>query len=247
MKENTEIAKIDYQNAAEAMDIYDNPVVKAIREMLSGNLNFVGTTINNGIGTKLQERQKSKEKAFLEAVFADGTITLDDIQDVDFLFEFAMAHDAIKHLLQNEKITFFANLLKNTALNPARNTNTFQEELERLCSLSYREIEMLLLLRNCQKEYFKERCKTNNEDIQDAINIWDIYLDKTKEEFGLPDEMIESIFASIERTGFCKVTDVLYPGATAKCYSTSLYFEEFCYDITHSEDKCFSNGTCVSK
>lgn len=241
MKESTEIAKIEYQNAAEVADIYANPVVKAVREMLSGNFNFAGSILNNGIGIKLQERQKSKEKVFLDAVFADRTITLDDVQDVDFLFEFAMVYDAIMRLLQNEKLIFFANLLKNTVLNPARNTNTFQESLERLCSLSYREIEMLLLLRNCQKEYYKEHCEANSEDIQDAINIWNNYVDKAKEEFDLPDEVIESIFAGIERTGFCKVTDVLYPGATAKCYSTTLYFEEFCYDITHSGDKNFSN------
>lgn len=239
MKEETEIAKLNLENTNSVSDIYDNPVVKALLGVISGDINIIGTFVENGIEKLLQKRQKEKEKALLEAVFSDGSVTLDDIGE-DFIFEFAMTYNAVMHLLQNEKVVYFANLLKNTVLNPDRDCNTFQESIERLCSLSYREIELLLLLNKCQEEYYK--CNPEMLDdsnyIESTKSIWNKFMKSAAEKFGLPEEVVESMFSSIERTGFCNAVNILYPGATGKCYRTSLYFRDFCYDIMYMPDNC---------
>ncbi len=237
MKEETVIAKLNLENANNVLDIYDNPVVKTLLGIISGDLNIVGTLVENGIEKMLQKRQKDKEKTLLEAVFLDGSITLDDINE-DFVFEFAMTYSVVMHLLQNEKIIYFANLLKNTVHNSDRDSNTFQESIERLCSLSYREIEMLLLLKKCQEEYYKNNPNMldSSKYIESTKNIWDIFVNNAKEEFGLPNEVIKSIFCSIERTGFCDFVNIVYPGATGKCFCVSLYFKDFCHDITYMKE-----------
>ncbi len=228
MQEETEIAKVECQTVNEIADIYENPVVKCLLGAIKVDLGGIGS----GIETKLRERQKYKEKVFLEAVCADGTVTMKDVEDVDFIIEFAMTYNAVMKLLQNEKTIFFANLLKNTALSSQRNTNIFQEALERLCSLSYREIEMLFLLKQCQERYEIEHYNIAEESIQRVRNIWKDFINKAEKKLELSEEMIESIFCGIERTGFCRVVNVLYPGATSKCYCVSCYFDEFAYYIS---------------
>lgn len=109
MNEKTEIAKLDLENTNNVLDIYNNPVVKALLGVISGDLNIIGSFVENGFEKELQRRQKEKEKALLEAIFLDGSVTLDDISE-DFIFEFAMTYNAVMHLLHNEKIIYFANL-----------------------------------------------------------------------------------------------------------------------------------------
>ena len=237
MKEETEIAKLNLENSNNILDIYDNPVVKAILGAISGDLNIAGSLVENGIEKLLQKRQKDKEKALLEAVFLDGSVTLNDINE-DFIFEFAMTYNAVIHLLQNEKIIYFANLLKNTVHNSDRDSNTFQESIERLCSLSYREIEMLLLLNKCQEKYYESNVGMleSSKYIESTKNIWNTFVNNAIEEFGLPKEVIKSIFSGIERTGFCDDVSIVHPGGTVKCYRVSLYFKDFCHDITYMQE-----------
>lgn len=123
--------------------------------------------------------------------------------------------------------------------NPDRDSNTFQESIERLCYLSYREIDLLLLLNKCQEEYYENNPKMLDDSkyIESTENIWNIFMNNAIEKFGLSAEVIESMFSSIERTGFCSVVNIVYPGATSKCYRISLYFKDFCYDITCMSEK----------
>lgn len=75
------------------------------------------------------------------------------VNDIEFILNFAKTIEAVNRLASNDKVKYFANLLKNGYFVSEKILNdTFDEYLHLLSVLSYREIEYLWFLYSFQTE-----------------------------------------------------------------------------------------------
>lgn len=197
MDEALEIVKSDYLATGQLKDIWSNPVVKTI----IGLIPRLSTAVSSGVEQLIERRQKEKLEELFEIVLKDGEITMDDVQDVDCIMEFAKTIDVVNRLIRNDKIVYMANLLKSSIKEKERDVDEFEELLNKLAALSVREIELLYLLYE-EEERICSRADNHGKAF-DPEKSWKAFIDKAKVKYGLNESEIVSKMLGIMRTGFC--------------------------------------------
>lgn len=175
-------------NSDELSDIKSNPVVRATILSVVKSIPILGELIDSSMDIYLTSFQENKRNELIEMILSDVNITSDMVNDVEFILNFAKTLEAVNRLSSNDKIKFFANLIRNGYFTSDKIENDLFEEYLRLLSiLSYREIEYLYFLYKYQKENFgrKSVCgdytdnfgvafsETFNCDKYDYIDIYD--------------------------------------------------------------------------
>jgi len=150
--------KDDFINASKKADICDNTLAQMIVSGL-GKFPIVGEVIDVatiGIREKLKKDRNERLASVLEIIMSDNTITPDMVNGIEPIMAFAKMFNVARRLIRNDKLKFLANLYKNLILEEDRDYNQFEEYLERLESLSYRELQILFSLHQNQLSYHDE-------------------------------------------------------------------------------------------
>ena len=197
MSEAFEVVKSEYQATGEWKDIWENPVIKCI----TGCIPFLSAGLDSGLTQMIEERQRKKLEMLFGLILEDGEITVDDVQDVDCIMEFAKTIDVVNRLIRNDKIKYLANLLKNSIKEKEKDIDEFEELLNKLAELSLREIDLLHLLYEEEEELRIEN--SDHEKVIDYEKSWKSFLEKAKEKYGMNASDIVSKMLGIMRTGFC--------------------------------------------
>jgi len=158
MSKDFQIAKKESVSTLKQADIYNSPPVQIILAGLGAIpiVGGVGDVIATGIGAKLNKNKNERLTNVLEIIMSDNTITSDMVDGVEPIMAFAkMLNVAIK-LITNDKLEFLAKLYKNLILGENRDYNQFEEYLERLENLSYRELQILFSLHRNKLSYHDE-------------------------------------------------------------------------------------------
>ena len=93
--------------------IYNNSLAKNIIAIYNQVIHF-GEVITTNIGIMIDNFTKKKHKEFLETILSDNNLMVStDIYDMEFIMNFKRTLDAVNKLANNDKIVYFANLLKN--------------------------------------------------------------------------------------------------------------------------------------
>lgn len=197
MNEKFETVKNDLKDIEKVNNIWEHPVVKGVVSLIP----YVSPIIDSGIEKMIEKCQKKKIEELFELILEDGTITINDIEDVDNILKIAKTIDVVNKLIRNGKIKYMANLLKNSIREKDDNCDVFEERLKKLDSLSVREIELLSLL------YLEEQ-KTNTTDnigneMMNPNEAWQNFVSISKTKYSFNDTEINSIMLGIMRTGFC--------------------------------------------
>ena len=135
-----------------------------------------------------------KQQKLLEVIgqASLGTVTSDMVNDVEFIMGFAKTKNAVDKLSNGDKVKFYGNLLVNGYLNDKDkiSVDEFDEYLELINSLSYRELEYL--------SFFKE-----HSDKHRGILIYQHWEEFSKEfENKFPKRDVYFVYKRLERTGF---------------------------------------------
>lgn len=155
--ESFESAKLSLQNTEAVINVKNNPVVKSTILSVLKSIPLFGELIDTSIDVCLSTFQESKRQELLDLILSDVTITSDMVNDIEFIFNFAKTVEAVNRLSTNDKVKYFANLLKNGYFVSDKIQNdTFEEYLHLLSSLSSREIEHLWFLYKYQTENHRE-------------------------------------------------------------------------------------------
>lgn len=197
MREDFEIIKNEYVVNNEIKDIWENPVVKCIASYVP----FLSSGIDYGLGKAIETRQKKKLETLFEIILEDGTITMDDINDVDCIMEFVKTIEVVNKLIRNDKVKYLANLLKNSIKDKEKDVDEFEELLNKLATLSLRELDLLYLLYEEEERIILS--DSSNQNVFDPEESWKAFIDKAKLTFGLNDSEVISKMLGIMRTGFC--------------------------------------------
>lgn len=145
-KEMIESVKQDFQNADTVIDIKHNPAVSAIISCVK-KVPLIGDLIDDSLERILNDFQNKKQQQLLDVIaeVSTGAVTSDMVNDVEFLMSFAKTVNAVNKLLNGDKVKFYGNLLKNGYLREREKieVDEFEEYLELIDSLSFRELEYL--------------------------------------------------------------------------------------------------------
>lgn len=143
---NFEETKKSLKNTDKAISIKESLALNSIFEVLSFFVPGSGI-IDSSISSVLERFQVQKRNELIEILRTSHNVTTEMISDVEFLINFKRTIEAIDRLSNNDKVVFFANLLKNGYLGDERiDYNEFEECFFALNSLSYREIRYLVFL-----------------------------------------------------------------------------------------------------
>lgn len=227
------------ENIENIQNIRCNPIVETFISCAKPFLPGIGELIDSSLTQILEEHQKKKRDEFCEYILnAPELITKDKLTNISFLMEFAKTIDVINKLARNEKIIFIASLFKNTFItNEISDIDEYEEWLYCLDTMSYRELEILIYLYNCELEYYGEEFDPKRKIIeyQKVVEVWFQFVKKVKRVFDIDEEDIESIVLGLSKTGFIKQEDIDVREATMKVYYVSNYFVRFMKRIKNDD------------
>jgi hypothetical protein len=163
-------------------------------------------------------------------LLSDEQITVQKVQNIDFLNELIRLDERIRKIRSNEKVSYIINLFKNVVYLPKDpDYDEYDEYLTRLIDLSDREIHVLFLL--SKKRTLPEWQNERGSSIRDN-QLWKMFLSDAEEELKLDKEMIDTIVSGISRTGFCKQKVAPDRGKNNVVYEVSPYFERLISILT---------------
>lgn len=144
MSKTFEDVKLNMKNAEAVVNIYNNPAVKAVKSLLD-KIPVIGALIDETTGYALQRFQDKKREEFIDIILSSGeNITSDKVNDVEFLINFAKTVEAVDRLSTNDKVKYFANLLKNGYFEEDRiNSDDYEAYFETIKRMSLSDIKLL--------------------------------------------------------------------------------------------------------
>lgn len=196
MNEKLEQNKIDLHITEEMIDIKGNPVVDSILVQMIRSIPCLGSLIGVSTDMILENFQQKKKNELIETILKDrNTITFDMVNDVEFIVNFARVMEAVQKLATNDKIKYFGNLIRNGYLSGEHIQNSeFEEYLDVLNTMSYREIEYLI--------DYKVYCEQKARGKQVKYNTWPHFRRDYADLKKISESELCSIFMRIKRTGF---------------------------------------------
>ena len=191
-KEMIDDAKLELQNVDTVIDVKHNPVISAFISTIK-TVPYIGDLIDDSLENVLSEFQSKKQQQLLEVISqaSFGTVTSDMVNDVEFIMSFAKTRNAVDKLLNGDKVKFYGNLLVNGYLNKEDkiSVDEFEEYLELINSLSYRELEYLSFFKQYSSKYKGKLVHQN----------WAEFSREFRNKF--PNKHIHSVFKRLQRTG----------------------------------------------
>ena len=146
MNEELEQAKLSLQNANDFVDIKGNPVVSSVLMAPIKAIPVIGDLVDSTTDKLLEDFQSKEEQELIDVILKDSnSITTEMVNDVEFIVNYARVVDSVRRLATNDKVAYFGNLIRNGYLSGEHiNSNTFDEYLNILNTMSYREIQYLV-------------------------------------------------------------------------------------------------------
>lgn len=171
--------------------IINNPIAKNFMAIYRTIIPF-GDLIDTNVNIVINKFMKEKHELLLNRILSNTeTICTIDINDVEFIMNFKKTLDAVNRLSNNDKVIYFANLLKNGYLTNNRISNDeYEEYLRTLNELSFREINYIFFL-------YKFELNNNKEDKK----YWYKFMDEFEKEFKINKYRSYEIYKRISNTG----------------------------------------------
>lgn len=218
--ENLESTKLSLINSEQLEEIKNNPATKATILSVIKAIPVLGELIDGTIDASLNKFQQSKRNELLDIILSTPeTITSEMVNDVEFIINFAKTLEAVNRLGSNDKVKYFANIIKNGYLSELRITDgEFEEYLYALSTMSYRQINILIdlyiyELNNVVEDNAEDKTKKNNK-LAPRHDTWSTFVDSIAEKYTVTQEDVISILSSISKTGFCSEVTGAYFGYT---------------------------------
>lgn len=180
--------------AAHLADRYEsNPLLKALAQVASGcSFGTVGA-LETAVLTTFENARQERQKAFFDELNEKNVeLTEEKIQSEDFLYFWLATTKAVNFTRERKKIKLFASLFLNFSKgNNFEKVGDYEEWLAVLNDLSYREFQLLLLLKYKfpEQSLSPEKLKAFYQMIEKELEI------KADE--------IEGWLFRLERTGLC--------------------------------------------
>lgn len=173
----------------------NEPELRALVQLIP-----LGSSVDTEISLRYAKMNEQRTKVFFDEL-NDGKIVLTQeiIDSNDFLHCYFITYKYALKTKKKEKIEMFANLLKsNFSKDILNDSDEYEEYLEILYELSYREFKMLNLL----NQYELRFPILENENVYQRLNrFWGEYVNDLKQLLGIPESEIHFLLIRLSRTG----------------------------------------------
>lgn len=219
-----------YAQISKVENVWEHPVVKCVMTLLD-MVPGLGTVVDESVKLMLKDFQKKKLEDLFVYILEDPSITVENVSNITVLMEMARTIEAVSRLQCNDKIKYFANLMRNAIHGEETYTNTFDEWIERLKSMSYFEILLIVFFYKFEQDYEERVPKEEQQSYYRIETRWREFVSTASNEFSLSIAEIEARILSLCRLGLCNQIDVSYLGCSHKVYYTTIYFKKFYSEI----------------
>lgn len=174
-----------------------NPILRGLIQLIPlGIGSGIDVALSVSLGNIRQERMRT---FFDELGNCSIELSPDLLDSEDFLHCYFSTVKAAINTRRRDKIKMFARLLKSTIqFNSFSKTDEYEEYLQILDELSYRELMILIKLESFETQYVK---KENENDLQKANRFWDQFRVELVEELEVQEDEIDAILTRLNRTG----------------------------------------------
>jgi len=177
-----------------------NPVITALVKLLVSNVPFgVGSALEKALTTTIANIRAERLYFFFDELASrKAPLTDDEIKSEDFLHAFFATSKAALNTRQKDKIRLFARLLQNYASN-LEEFDEFEEQLSILDDLSYREFQVLLVLKHYEESY--PSTEEDDNRLQRAERFWDQFQAECETELNITSHELNGLLTRLNRTG----------------------------------------------
>lgn len=197
MNKDFENVKKSLQNANKVADVKRNLFVDSVVMSAVRAVPIIGDMLDSSMNKIIEDFQKKKEEELVDVILRDkNSITTEMINNIEFIINFAKTKEAVRRLATNEKVEYFGNLIRNGYLSGERiDDSEFEEYLDILNSMSYREIEFL----SRYKLFCEKKCKK----IKGLDSEWQLFLNDYTDGMDIQEqEKVVFMLPKLTRTGF---------------------------------------------
>ncbi|ARQ46519.1 hypothetical protein [Oxalobacter formigenes] len=210
-------------------NIYQNNIaLRTLLQLIPG-----GSSVDTALSGTLSLIKEKRRKEFFDEL-ANGNIELteDIIKNEDFLHCFFITHQAALRTRKTEKIRFLARLLKRSLENETfSNIDDYEEMLNILDELSYREISILLLLDAYEAKYPHA---PGENDLQRAYHFWTNFENDASKNFQITE--LDTFMIRLSRSGCYELFTGIYHEDTRGKGKTTPFFQRIKEIVTLDEN-----------
>lgn len=202
--------------------------VKDISEELRKGVPGLKFVLTEEVEEQIEKQKKAAKKALIHAISECAyDMQPAKIDGVTFLSQYVKTQEMLGSLTDNKKVQYICNLFVQYFIleDHKEDADLFEEFLGSLAALSWRQIELLKLLHQFEK--------TSELYLADPYTNLKTEAQKT---WGLADDQLEGIMASISKTGFCVEVSNDFFSYGGKAYRTTEYFDMFVKYITKEHE-----------
>ncbi|QUT05961.1 hypothetical protein KFK14_00130 [Sphingobium phenoxybenzoativorans] len=204
-----------------ASDYAGNPVIRALIQLIPNGL---GSAFDVIIMDRADRIKKQRVRTFFDELETGAVVlTKDLINDNEFLHSLNATMIAAFRSRREQKIRMFARLLQNGAVEgKAKSPDDYEELLNLLDDLSYREWEALIL--------FKKHLDTTPPDenpLKRVNPIWEVFVADLESILNVEKEEASSFMTRISRTGLYNEITGTYWDYSGGMGITTPKFERF--------------------
>lgn len=242
-----ESKKLNLHGTEQLLDIWNNPVVKSIIEIL--NIIFpVGSPIKmlitSGVDQALKDSVNRKQEEVLKELIKSESLTEKDTRDLDFVTSFSKLLLAVNRTTGNEKVMYMTRLFEKSICVEDKEYDFYEECLEKLEHLSKREIIALTLLKKSGLDYSESECvrkeqrekNSQNEIIEDREKYfeypkrlkekWNDFIQNASKELECSSAEVTDIVSGLRGNGLCRqFSESTMPIGSEDVYHTTYYFD----------------------
>jgi hypothetical protein len=179
---------------------YDKrPLLRALVQLIPFG---VGSAIDTGVSVHLQNLVDKRRRIFFdELAAAELPLTEEMIENEDFLHFFFATEQAAERARREEKIVYFARLLASAFSGTYSDLDEYEEFFSILEDLSYRELRLLILLRDVSKEHAGAARGSRSEP---PVRMWEDYLARVESEMRIARDEVVGLLTRASRSGCVK-------------------------------------------
>lgn len=211
-KEKIQSVVNDLRSSEEIYEILKNPILRTASDMgkcVPALAPVVSLSDNVALASVERRIVENRHKLVEMLRKCKPNITLDDINNADFILDYAKLQEAVERLRSNEKIEFLASLFAYYHIDVMdADLEEYDEMLRRINELSMREIKLLKLL-------------------DDHLKTCDEFYRVAEAELALDKDMVNSMLTSLTKTGFCKEKTGAILDYSGNSFSTTVLFDRF--------------------
>lgn len=214
-----DVVKNDLHKNEKSKEIWEKPIVHSLLNAVS-MIPFAAPIVSGlakTVDNELAKQIKKRCEVVILLLMESDSVSFEDVQDIEFIMEFAHLLDAVTRTRSISKIKYMSQLFHTTMCNGIRKYDVYEECLLELSTMSEREIQVLVelyIVQHCRPDVpFKNRGK--------------VFYTKMQDVYDEDEKMVDTLLSKLRRTGFCMETLGPYASDSGIQYDITSYGVQF--------------------